>query len=834
MTDTTQGAIQPADPLVGRAVRLFEFLGRTQQLRNLPPRTVEGYRSVLWLDELPEHPAVTIAHRGEPGPEDPIMTIDRVARADPPVPEFGMDRLDDPDQLLAPPEDPELRARYDEWLPAWQEWAELERRDRTVRAWYGQLFATYVAATGNPEELELVVGVGCLAWRPPGHSEVRRHLVTAPVTITLDDDTGQLAVRRVESVDAADVELDMLDPGLIPNPRHVNDIRAQARELAGHPLDRAETGALVRRVVHMLDAAGEYRDAESVPVPAAHAVAAFAPAVILRRRSQQGLVEIFSTIVDQLTESGEVPDGLRPLVDPDHRPLPRTEAPADGALVRVDDDEFLPLPVNDTQLRIVRQVDTQAQTLVQGPPGTGKTHTAAALLSHLLAQGKRVLVTAHTDRALREVRDKLPAAIKPLSVAVVGTSREDMSDLKVAVARIAAAATEHDEATAKRSIEGCLDDIERLRGRREDLHAQLVEAREDEVREHSHAGYQGTLAAIARALETQRPRFGWLAEHADVRPDEPPPLTGPEIVEWRGLLVDEALSSDELEAGGRLVDPTTVPPPPGFADLVSAELAAAADDEQHDTEKAHLAFDAVRRIDAGARDQLRRRLRELADEADDLARRRETWMNDALADIRSGRGRAWHGRAQQIGTLVAQANQLAANLGPLTTVQVDGNAPLLVPAAQLLHAHLAGSALKTGADGMPKVGALTPRPVKQAQALFAQVRVDGLPPTNASQVAAFLLWAELGKVIAALDRTWPAGVAVVDGSVHERVQWHSTELDQLLRVLRLSEALEKEQRALADAGLPRPDWTDLDAVRAYARLVDVAAAADAHAAATVP
>ena len=59
---------QVADPSVGRAVRLFEFLGRTQQLRNLPPRTVDGYRSVLWLDELPGHPAVTAAHRGEPGP----------------------------------------------------------------------------------------------------------------------------------------------------------------------------------------------------------------------------------------------------------------------------------------------------------------------------------------------------------------------------------------------------------------------------------------------------------------------------------------------------------------------------------------------------------------------------------------------------------------------------------------------------------------------------------------------------------------------------------------------------------------------------------------------
>ena len=147
--------------------------------------------------------------------------------------------------------------------------------------------------------------------------------------------------------------------------------------------------------------------------------------------------------------------------------------------------------------------------------GLFQTHTAAALLSHLLAQGKRVLVTAHTDRALREVRDKLPTEIKPLSVAVVGSSREDMSDLKVAVERIAAAATEHDPEAARATIDECLEGIEALRQRRVELHRQLVGAREQEVREHEHAGYHGTLAAIAKRHRTESDRFAWLRDNAD-------------------------------------------------------------------------------------------------------------------------------------------------------------------------------------------------------------------------------------------------------------------------------------------------------------------------------
>lgn len=810
--------------LVGRAVRLFEFLGRTQQLRTQPPRTTDAYRAVHWLGDLPGHPAVSTG-------EDPVLTIDRVARVEPPPPEgFGLDGWDDPAITPAPPQDPVLRDRYDVWLPAWLAWAERELADRDARARYGQLFASYVAATANPEELELVLGAGVLVWAPDGHPPVRRHLVTAPVTIDLDDTTGRLTVSRVDA--AADVELDMLDPGRVPNPGHVNELREHAAALAG--LGPDEVGELARRVVHTLDAGGEYRDLAAVPAPARHAVAVYAPAVILRRRSQQGLVEIFETIVEQLAGSGQVPAGLAPLVDPDHRPPRPAAGPVEGALVRVDEDDFLPLPVNDTQLRIVRQVDLAAQTLVQGPPGTGKTHTAAALLAHLLAQGKRVLVTAHTDRALREVRDKLPAAIRPLSVGVVGSSREDMSDLKVAVGRIAAAATEHDDAVADATVADCLAVIERLRLRRLELHRQLVTARADEVREHEHAGYRGTLASIARRLAEREPRHGWLRTHVHVRADAPPPLSGEEILEWHGLLGDQALADDELESSGRLVDLTTVAPPAGFAELVAAEAAAARADRLLDDHKAHQAFEALRAVDATARGGLRRRLRELADEAGDLARRPETWMDGALADVRTGRGRAWHARAGQLDTLTARATELADTLGPLRTVEVDGEPAPLVPLAQQLKAHLRDGSLRTGPDGLPRIGALTPKPVKQAAALFASVRVDGLPPADGPAVAAFLVWAELTRVLAALDRTWPDGVTTPGGTVHERVQWHGTELDQLHRLLALSDALDAERHRLADAGLPRPDWTDLDAVRAYADLVDVAAAADAHAAATVP
>src|SRR5207247_613466 len=135
---------------------------------------------------LPEHAAVTSAHRADdPQPDDVLCTVDRVPRVDPPPPDDSLNPwltgpLDEPDDPPGARQAVEfggasvemsadVHERYLGWFARWQEWAERERKDRLVRAVYGQLFSAYVTASGNPEELELVLGTGCLAWTPPGH-----------------------------------------------------------------------------------------------------------------------------------------------------------------------------------------------------------------------------------------------------------------------------------------------------------------------------------------------------------------------------------------------------------------------------------------------------------------------------------------------------------------------------------------------------------------------------------------------------------------------------------------------------------------------------------------
>lgn len=852
-----------------RAKNLFEFLGRTQQLKSTPPRTTESYQWVTWLASLPEHPAVVSAHReAEPDPEAPLLVVDRVARVAHPEPDEvlapWLDAVaDNPDQapglrndvpagrvpFLEPritdegPESwvrledqPELLERYEEWRSSWDAWAEVERADRPAREFYGSLFSTYVTAGAHAEELELVLGVGCLTWSPNEHPTVRRHLFTCGVDILFDDDSGRLTLTRAEGLDPLTFELDMLDPGLIRSPKPVNDVKSQAQAFEGHPLHRGDIGALTRRVVHTLDAEGEYRDEDTAPPAGTAAAATYAPALILRKRSQQGLVEIFRTIVAQLAEADEVPSGILPLIDPDHEPRSERDT-SPGAAVAVDDEIFLPLPVNDQQLKVLKSVDSRAQTVVQGPPGTGKTHTAAALLSHLLAQGKRVLVAAHTDRALHEVRDKLPEAIKPLSVAVVGGSRSDMADLKLAVERIAATASEHDPDDAAKSIEAAIGRIDEFRRERAATYRRLLDAREDEIAAHEHSGYEGTLAAIAQRYQDEADDFAWLPEYVDPPADGDAPLTDDEMAEWRRLLLDADLQSDEPDSRRRLIDLNTICAPEDFASLCAAERDAASKAAAHAQLDDHEAFDAVRSLELGTRAQLQHQMHALAEQARTLEARHESWMSGAVFDVRAGRAGPWRARFDQVHDLAQRVKPLIEQLGPLTQVAVSGgDTPALTLLALHLRQHLAGGGtVKVAADGTPKTGFLSPKPVKDAAPLFEHVRVDGLPPATDKQLGAFLAYVEAERSLDALDRAWPNDVHIpAEDTLSERLQWHVNELAQLGRVLDLGRNLADAEERLAALDIKPPSWTDLESVHAYATLVDAAAAQDALAEASQP
>lgn len=84
-----------------------------------------------------------------------------------------------------------------------------------------------------------------------------------------------------------------------------------------------------------------------------------------------------------------------------------------------DFEAFFPLPYNKEQLAIYQNYKSHELSVVTGPPGTGKSHSIVNLLCAILAEGKRVLITAKTDKALESLLKKIPTQFNGLIMANV-------------------------------------------------------------------------------------------------------------------------------------------------------------------------------------------------------------------------------------------------------------------------------------------------------------------------------------------------------------------------------------------------------------------------------
>lgn len=66
-----------------------------------------------------------------------------------------------------------------------------------------------------------------------------------------------------------------------------------------------------------------------------------------------------------------------------------------------------PLSLSDSQEDVIKKIEENPLVAVYGPPGTGKSQTIVNLVSHLIANGKTVLVASRMDKATDVVADRL-------------------------------------------------------------------------------------------------------------------------------------------------------------------------------------------------------------------------------------------------------------------------------------------------------------------------------------------------------------------------------------------------------------------------------------------
>lgn len=285
----------------------------------------------------------------------------------------------------------------------------------------------------SDERYELQLAIGLLQWIDNSGVRVRRHLFTAPADVEPEPTRGVLVIKPADSFERFRLELDMLEPQDQPKLTKVSEdnLVQLLEELDIAAWDKGKVAPILHMIAHLTSAEAQVdEDAiQYAPSTTRQVQVRYAPAIVLREKRGTAYQELIGQCQRLLSQAPSLPTSALTAVwkcflqEGVTQHAPRE---ADAAeLLDGDTRMYFPLPVNDEQRMIVQRLSERPYVLVKGPPGTGKSHTIANLICHLLAKGQKVLVTAHTPRALMVLRDLLPREIQSLCVTTYGSSFED-------------------------------------------------------------------------------------------------------------------------------------------------------------------------------------------------------------------------------------------------------------------------------------------------------------------------------------------------------------------------------------------------------------------------
>ena len=319
-------------------------------------------------------------------------------------------------------------SQYNTWLILRQEWVDKQKVIAKTRHLFEELYRMYFELERESETEEIIVANGMLC--DAENSSIKHPVLTHRVKLHYDADENTVSIINGEVT--SELYSTVIQALEDINLSTINDMNADLQKNDYHPLDRNDTPIFLKTLVHQLSSSSIFSE-NGIPSDwkeKNRLLIYLEPCYIVRKRLD-GTLKAIQQIIEHVEENGEVPAPLIDLVSGGKNELPKDtgEESIEEQLAAVGGesiDILLSKEANKEQLEIARRIENYNAVLVQGPPGTGKTHTIANLMGHFLAQGKSVLVTSHTTKALSVLKEKVTTGLQSLCVSVLDDSSVDM------------------------------------------------------------------------------------------------------------------------------------------------------------------------------------------------------------------------------------------------------------------------------------------------------------------------------------------------------------------------------------------------------------------------
>jgi very-short-patch-repair endonuclease len=540
------------DDVRNKVRQLYLFLKEANQLRFPPVRNLSQHPKAVRLADAPDHPCVSInrpPRRGEStdAMDDCLLRVRRPSLTSCPPPPFSVSNWllpdwDDPTKAAYFAEsrnaagaegaaltirfgdDAQRVADFEAWAAQRDRWAAEEVAARQALRFFELFYEIHAAIERDGgEQLELVAADGRLRWRAVSSIEgavpIDHPILLKRVELRFDAVAAEFSIHETDrATELYSAMFADLQNGAVASLRNRT---ADLDDGGHHPWGEEDTESFLKAVVQTLSPTSGRLLKEWVPEEPSDAPKMWRDPMLILRRRVGGIANAVDAIIDDIDRrkvfapalvqiTGSTVESTEP-VQPD---APTSEISATGAFPALaplqDDDVLLGKEANEEQIQIIKRLSHSGSVIVQGPPGTGKTHTIANLIGHQLAQGKSILVTAQTAKALRVLRDKVPEVLRPLCVAVLGSDQDARRQLETSIGSITERLTTETSGSLATRAAGLRERRKHLLGESKVLQQDLREALENEYREIVVDERRFTPSDAARFVKAHAAQDAWI------------------------------------------------------------------------------------------------------------------------------------------------------------------------------------------------------------------------------------------------------------------------------------------------------------------------------------
>ena len=295
-------------------------------------------------------------------------------------------------------------------------WVEEQKKIEVVRNLFDTLYNKYLVLDRDSDILELVVANGLV--KVP-NEDIYYPILLKKVNFSIDTEKNIISITDASDNDFITQELYLNFLAEVENINldKVFYLEDKIVENNIHPISKNDTiKDFFREFIHNLNSRAQFIEDLDKKNKESVITIEWKPILFIRKKDD-GKVEAINNIIKDIENGGEIPEYLSELVG--------VIVDEKRAIEQVPDILFTK-ETNNEQIEIIKSLYSHRAVVVQGPPGTGKTHTIANLLGHFLAEGKNVLITSQTKKALDVLKEKIPTDIQDLCISMLD---DDSSDL---------------------------------------------------------------------------------------------------------------------------------------------------------------------------------------------------------------------------------------------------------------------------------------------------------------------------------------------------------------------------------------------------------------------